>query len=84
MNTTCAALIQLKEYVRKHWNSQTFAESAEDDQFLEDKQFLLDNLIGLNIYLSENYKYGKIIKDIISCFGKSVLVLVKDILNLLE
>ncbi len=70
--------------MRTHWNWTYFGRKEDKDDFPEDKKFLLDNLLMLNIGLSDNYKYGKIIKDIITCLGEDVLSLVSDIVELMR
>lgn len=80
--TTCAALAQLKNYVRNQWGSSFYR--REETCITPDKQILLDSLLTLNISLADNYQYGKIIKDIIMFLGESVLEHVPQLIEFMR
>lgn len=50
----------------------------------DDKHFLTAHVLDLNLELSENYKYGKIIKDIITIIAHDLLEMAPALMAMLR
>ena len=76
--TTFAALVQLKNCLRKRQNWK----SNQKNHFLyfqEDEIFIKQQIFQINTELIDNKKYSKLVKDIIAIIGRDVLELSQNI-----
>lgn len=82
-NIILAALAQLKNFVRKSWICDEYFGTKEEETLIdeEDRQYIIQHIYSTNEKFSENYKFAKLIKDIIQIIGKSVLFVVEDVIN---
>ena len=69
--TTCAALAQLKNFVRHNWKGYTYNNCNFTIPKI-DKEYLIDTISELNKELIDNRKYSRIVKDIISFIGSNL------------
>jgi hypothetical protein len=79
-NLTIAALSQLKNCIRRYWTHKYY-DNIELSR--GDKEYFRDNIIALNIALSDNDKYGKIVKDIIAYIADSLYANIEQVINML-
>ena len=83
LQTTCAALAQLKNCIRKYWRVQ----SEEHYCFVlyeDDKIFLMNNIFSVAIELVDNRKESKLVKDIISLIGVDLMPISETIKSSLK
>ena len=83
LQTTCAALAQLKNCIRKYWRVQ----SEEHYCFVlyeYDKIFLMNNIFSVAIELVDNRKESKLVKDIISLIGVDLMPISETIKSSLK
>ena len=83
LQTTCAALAQLKNCIRKYWQAQ----SQEHYCFVlheDDRIFLMNNIFSVAIELVDNRKESKLVKDVISLIGVDLMPISEIIKSSLE
>ena len=77
-DTTCAALTQLKNCLRKFWK----ANPHQPGRFTickEDKEYLVNSIMALNIELVDNRKFAKLVKDVVFLMNVEALSLLSAI-----
>lgn len=80
-NLTMAALSQLKNCIRRYWNRKQFYDNIELNE--RDKEYFRNNIIALNIAVSDNDKYGKIVKDVIANIADSLYGNIEQVIGMI-
>lgn len=77
-NTTCAALAQLKNCLRKFWKPNIY-QPGRFTICKEDKEYLVNSIMALNIELVDNRKFAKLVKDVVYLMNVEALSLLPTI-----
>ena len=75
---TCAALEQLKNYLRKFWKPNIY-QPWRFTIWKEEKDYLVNSIMVLNIELVDHRKYAKLVKDVVYLMNIEVLSLLPDV-----
>ena len=77
-NTTCAALEELKNYLIKFWKPNIY-QPWRFTICKEEKNYLVNSIVALNIELVDNRKFAKLVKDVVYLMNVEALSLLPTI-----